>query len=396
MEVTARQARARRLAAHYLDRRLPAGELATAAGACGIQNSPPGAWETALFQRVEDCTLEGLRRALWEEKSLLQAWSFRGAPVVFPAGEEGTFLFPLAAREGENPWIYTRGISAALDHVGMDFASLLALVAQAARVLEEETVQSKEALDRRLAALVEEELPAGKRAAWNSSSCYDPSGRQTMGEAAVSFLLRPCAFLGLVVFGRREENTPTFTGFCRWMGRAPVPDPQGERELVRRFLRCYGPATQRDLAQWLGASPRQAKRLWDGVAEELAPVSLEGRKAFCLEEDLPLFAQGEEGNQLLLLGAHDPYLDGGNRDLLLPDKALQRQVWRTGANPGAVLRGGQVAGIWKSRSQRGKLALEVLPFVPLSPEEKRRLEKLGEAYGVFRQEPLTRFHFQEE
>ena len=66
------------------------------------------------------------------------------------------------------------------------------------------------------------------------------------------------------------------------------------------------------------------------------------------------------------------------------------------ANPGAVLRGGQVAGIWKSRSQRGKLSLEVLPFVPLSPEEKRRLEELGEAYGVFRQEPLIRFHVQEE
>ena len=44
----AAQVRAYRLAAHHLARPLPAGAFAQAAGVCGVQNSPPGAIETAL------------------------------------------------------------------------------------------------------------------------------------------------------------------------------------------------------------------------------------------------------------------------------------------------------------------------------------------------------------
>ena len=52
---------------------LPSGQIETAAGACGVQNSPPGAWETALFNRVEGCTLPELHDALYRRKTLLQA-----------------------------------------------------------------------------------------------------------------------------------------------------------------------------------------------------------------------------------------------------------------------------------------------------------------------------------
>ncbi len=121
MDITPEQVRAHRLRAHHLDRRYPASRILEAAGACGLQNSPPGGWETALFQRLEGCSLPLLRDALYRDRALLQAWSIRGVPLVFPAGESGVFLSPLLAREGECPWIYTRGITAALDFVGMSF-----------------------------------------------------------------------------------------------------------------------------------------------------------------------------------------------------------------------------------------------------------------------------------
>lgn len=106
-----------------------------------------------------------------------------------------------------------------------------------------------------------------------------------MGGAAVSFLLRPCSFASLVVFGRREENSPTFTSFRRWLGREPSPCPQGEAELVRRFLHCYGPAAPADLQAWLGSSPQQAKRLWSAAAEEMEPVRVLGRTRWALIRD---------------------------------------------------------------------------------------------------------------
>lgn len=102
MELSARQIRAHRLRAHHLDQKYPFGELLTVAGTCGLQNSPPGAWETAAFCRLSGCTLPLLQQALYQEKELLQAWSIRGVPLIFPTADSDVFLSPLAAQEGRN------------------------------------------------------------------------------------------------------------------------------------------------------------------------------------------------------------------------------------------------------------------------------------------------------
>ena len=236
MTVTGEQARALRLRRHHLDRPLPSGALVEAAAGCGVQNSPPGAWETALWNRVEDVTLPQLEQALYGEKTLLQAWSIRGVPLVFPTKDAGVFLAPLCARPGEEPWIYTRGITGALEALGLGFDDLLPLVESACACLDKETVQSKEALDRRLAGVIEPMLPPEVRPAWNAPSMYGQPDRQTVGGAAVSFLLRPCSFRGKVVFGAREGIYPTFTSPARWLGRPLPDDPDGARELVRCLL----------------------------------------------------------------------------------------------------------------------------------------------------------------
>lgn len=130
------QIRSHRIRAHHLDARRGRDFLLEAAGACGLQNSPPGAWEPALFNRIDGLSLDALRNELYEEKTLVQAWSFRGAPVVFPVSESGIFLHPLAAAPGEEPWIYTRGISAALDFLHMDFEEVFSYVREAAAYLD--------------------------------------------------------------------------------------------------------------------------------------------------------------------------------------------------------------------------------------------------------------------
>ena len=391
MTVTREQARAFRLRRHHLDRPLPSGGLVEAAAGCGVQNSPPGTWETALWNRVEGVTIPQLEQALYGEKTLLQTWSIRGVPLVFPTVDAGVFLAPLCAQPGEEPWIYTRGITGALDALGLDFDDLLPLVETACACLEGETVLSKEALDRRLAGVIEPMLPPEVRPAWNAPSMYGQPDRQTVGGAAVSFLLRPCSFRGKVVFGAREGIYPTFTSPARWLGRSLLNHPDGVRELVRRFLRCYGPTQVSDFQSWLGCSPRQAKRLWGGIEDELAPVELDGKRRWVLAEDLNLLSQGEEGEQLLLLGSHDPYLDLRDRELILPDKARQRQVWKTVGNPGAVLLGGRVIGFWTVRTRGDKLDAAVTLFEALEPTQRSRLEELAQGYAAFRGSALRKY-----
>ena len=57
MKIETENIRSYRLKAHHLEKKLPLSGLADAAGACGVQNSPPGAWETAMFNRLEGCSL---------------------------------------------------------------------------------------------------------------------------------------------------------------------------------------------------------------------------------------------------------------------------------------------------------------------------------------------------
>ena len=384
MELSARQIRAHRLRAHHLDQKYPFGELLAVAGSCGLQNSPPGAWETAAFCRLKNCTLPQLHQALYQKKELLQAWSIRGVPLIFPTADSDVFLSALIAQDGEEPWIYTKGIGLALDHLGMSFAELLPLVEEAAKYLEHHTIRSKEELDRVLAQLVAEQLPAQKQSLWNAPSMYGAPDRQTVGGAAVSFLLRPCSFKGLVVFGEREGISPTFTSPLRWLGHKLVPSAQGTAELARRFLHAYGPATPRAFADWLGSTPAQAKRLWQQIEEELEPVTAAGKKAFILQSDRESFRCADTEEALLLLGPHDPYLDIRDRAILLEDTAAQRQVWRTVGNPGVILKSGKIIGIWKTRIQREKLSVTTTLWQPLSAPEQRELERQMEGYASFR------------
>lgn len=385
------QIRSFRLRSHHLDRIYGRETLLEAAGACGLQNSPPGAWEAAIHNRIPELGGKELRDILEENKILLQAWSFRGVPVVFPAEERRTFLSALIPAEGE-PWIYTRGIGLALDALGLDFDYLLRLLLQVIPGLDHRSISGKNELDQMLAAWMEPFLPEEKRQIWNQPSMYGSPDRQTVGGAAVSFLLRPCSFMGQVVFGKRRGGSPEFTSAGRWLNEAdrepgqtdlPGPDGEASRCLVRKFLHCYGPSSPDLFGEWLGCSGKQARRMWNLAAEEMEPVSVMGKKKFFLREDRQiLFESPDFSRGPLLLSGYDPYLDQRDRQILQPDSRLRRKIWRTVANPGAVVTEGRVTGVWTARKKKDGLEVDISLWEP--GDSRRRLTELAEDYAAFR------------
>ncbi|TWH60187.1 winged helix DNA-binding protein [Desulfitobacterium sp. LBE] len=388
-EINSQTIRLFRLYTHHLDMRREKNCIPAIAGACGMQNTPPGAWETALFNRISDCSLGDMNGLLYTEKSLLQAWSFRGAPVVFPAGESDVFLSALVPEDSED-WIYTRGISGALDFLQMPFDELLGKLKQVMPWLDDQTIESKSTLDQALAAGMLPLLPFEKRDLWNSPSMYGAPDRQTVGGAVVSFLLRPCAFLGLVVFGERIGISPTFTSYKGWLGQKLNPGGDAVKKLMRKFLHCYGPTTPHALASWLGCSEKQARRMWEAVSAELEPVSVCGKKAFILSEDKDLLCSPPSPQrEWLLLGGHDPYLDQRDRHILLDDQALHKQVWKTVTNPGAILQSGEIVGIWTSKKKSKGIEVKMTLWKDRSAE-KQKIYDLVEEYVVFRQEKLLK------
>lgn len=395
-DISTMQIRSYRLHSHHLDAEYQKTDITTVAGACGLQNSPPGSWEVSLFNRVPGCSKAEMESLLYQEKSLIQAWSLRGAPVVFPAAESDVYLSALIAR-GDEPWIYTKGIRLALEFLQMSFDDLLEILKAVIHRLDGMTIVSKNSLDQTLAEWMLPLLPAGKRELWNQPSMYGSPEKQTVGGAVVSFLLRPCAFSGLVVFGERKGISPAFTSYNSWTGY-PLETAHllasGERnetetcrKLVRKFLHCYGPATVDLFISWLGCSGKQGRRMWDTVKEEIEPVIVSGRKAYILSEDRDrLFMLPSFTRELLLLGGHDPYLDQRDRFILQPDKALHSHIWKTVTNPGAIVYCGEIIGIWTGKKRSRGLEINMTLWKDIPGRDK--LGQLAERYAAFRQQKL--------
>ena len=105
--ITREEVRSHLFQAHHLV--TPADSLPEAAGVCGFQNSPPGTWLCAAFNRLRSCSAWQLQQELDEGRGIMQAWSLRGAPWIFPLHDAAVYLDALCVEEGES-WIYTNGL----------------------------------------------------------------------------------------------------------------------------------------------------------------------------------------------------------------------------------------------------------------------------------------------
>ena len=123
--------------------------------------------------------------------------------------------------------------------------------------------------------------------------------------------------------------------------------------------------------------------MWNLAAEEMEPVSVMGKKKFFLREDRQiLFESPDFSRGPLLLSGYDPYLDQRDRQILQPDSRLRRKIWRTVANPGAVVTEGRVTGIWTARKKKDGLEVDISLWEP--GDSRRRLTELVEDYAAFR------------
>ena len=199
--------------------------------------------------------------------------------------------------------------------------------------------------------------------------------------------LTPRAHLGIYeqrVVIPQWENTPPQTwpntGVLFWVYVTTA------REVVRRYLAAYGPATREEFARWFGmTSPAQAGRLIKGLDEEVAPVEVEGSHAWMLAEHVPEAEKAEPSGVVRLLPAFDHYVVAvpRNREAVLPE-VLKRRVYRPQCwlSPVVVV-DGRMEGVWSHERKGDRLVVEIEPFAE-QPEWVRRTAE-DEA------ERLTRF-----
>jgi hypothetical protein len=154
-----------------------------------------------------------------------------------------------------------------------------------------------------------------------------------------------------------------------WVGR-PVETEVDLTEIVRRFLRAYGPATPADVTTWSGVSG--IRTAFAGMADELTSYrDPDGRELFDLAA-LPI-VDGETPAPVRLLGRYDNlWLSHAQRDRVTPDPA-KRKRWM-GSNGGVaatVFVDGGLEGLWRT-SPSGTVDVEL--FRGLSRSERDELD----------------------
>jgi hypothetical protein len=323
--------------------------------------------ELQLTTRIDGITQQDVRDALWERRELVKAWTLRGTLHLHPAAElplwyaAGRAVSPSEPQElGE--WVEPKG------------ELHLALGQDDVKEIRDAVLDS---LDGR--CLLREELTA---------EVVRRVGVKAQGRVSSGF-----AFFGGAVLcqGPPQGSKITLARPDQWVERWEDLDEQESlREVCRRYLRTYGPATPKDFREWFTSpqfKPADSRVLFDSIANELEVVHVEGHDAFVLVGDTD-FPQSEMS--VRLLPEYDVYVMGfRERDQLVPEEA-RRQVAAHGRGkyegPAGVrflMIDGIAAGLWERKKRGKRIELQVTPSRKLTRAERAELDAEAERIGAF-------------
>ena len=290
LKVTRQQVMAFRRRAGALDERLPEGsESLRRAAWAGLQDSMPRAALLSLHARVQ-----GVEPSTWEHPSLAQLWGPRYQ--VYVVAKRDFALFTLARLPDNEKGRLRAGQMAERLHAHL----------------------------------------RGRRL----------TDREIGRALGIGNALRYAATTGTIAIRWGGARAPEV-----WTVAAAEIDPaDARRELARRYLHVFGPATAQGFARWAGISRRSAAEAFESLEGSLLPVRSPLGDEWLLADDEPAIrAPGTAAAAARLLPSGDAYflLDGAERELLVPRADQRERLWTPRVWPGALLVEGEIRGTWR-------------------------------------------------
>lgn len=351
--------RAWRVARQRLDERVPKRRLLDVVReVCGLHAQVQSSAELQAWARVDGVTADDVREALWERRTLVRTWAMRGTLHVLSADDLP--LYVAALRTHDRWW---KG--AWLRMIGHSADELRSILDAIHRSLGARPV-TRERLTEKVSAL------AG------------PWARERMG-SGWGEMLKPAAFAGSLVSGPPRGQNVTFVRPDRWLKAWVVPEPEEAwREIVRRYLRTYGPATREEFARWWGMQPATAGRILKASADEVEEVEIEGWAGWTLIGDVAAMRKARLRSPARLLPAFDVYVAGTRPEASLVDRRFEARVFRqAGWITPVVLIDGMVAGVWGHERRGPEVEVAVEPFGTPSAARRREVAEEADRLGAF-------------
>jgi hypothetical protein len=346
---------ARRLARHRLTEPLPRGTdpAAVAAATVGVHAQVLSAAEISAALRIEGGTRADVRRALWQDRTLVKTFGPRGTVHLLPAEHLARWMAALGAIPSRSP--FPDGVRMTPEETDV----VVAAIGEALRERELTVDELTEALGDLVGLWAVDPVMPAFQTMW-------PRWRQVTDRAA---------FAGVLCYGPDRARKVTYTHPRRWAGDlSPVDPDEAVSWLVAEYLRAYGPATAASFAQWVGAPATWAAERF-AAAPGLVPDELDGEPVWDLPDasyDVPSPAG------VMVLPYFDAFVVGSRpRHLLFPGPARDRALVPSGqaGNYPVLLVDGEVAGVWHQRRSGRRVAVTVEPLRRLSKVQVGLLEQ---------------------
>jgi Winged helix DNA-binding domain len=346
-----------RLDRQFLHARAPVGSMLEVAGSlCGARAQLPSTAELTLLARVADLRPGEVDQALENDRTLVKTW-IRNRLHVVPADDLPVYVAALRPRpEGPgDAWLRLRNITR---------QQYEAIIANVPRALDGRP-RTRESLADRVAEMGGPDLREAVLFSWGG-------------------VLKQSARFGDLCFGPPRGRNITFVRPDRWLRRTIHADPEPSgRQLVRRFLGAYGPATVVDFGHWI-EDPTRGRALMRAAADEVSEVEIDGRRALALTSDLPQLTAARLRPGVRLLPAFDQYVTSAYPRASIISAERVRHVFRQqGWISPVLLVDGRIAGTWSHESSDAAVRIEIKTFAPLRPRARTMLRAEAQRLAAF-------------
>ncbi|MFG1607516.1 DNA glycosylase AlkZ-like family protein [Actinoplanes sp. NPDC049265] len=321
----------------------------------GVQEYTPGSMRVALAARTS---------ADLEDRRLVMVWAARGAPHLHrrrDLWDLARALWPVSDADA-TARIQSNQIR---DGMRLGIAAFTATAEANRRVVTRSMARGE--VSTRVSKLVPEAL---------TYFCKSCDARHIAGNVWQHAGLAG----GLRVESRGKDAT--LGPIKDWPG---VPERnEGFDRLIRLYLRMLGPAGPLEVGKYFGSSTAEMKKVWP---DDLAEVSVDGRKAWLPADAVADLTTATAASGVRFVPPMDALLQSRDRDLVVPDKKQQKEVWRTLGNPGVLLVDGTVAGVWRAKmAGQKRVDLTVTTFGTLGAKVRKAVDaesaQVARARGV--------------
>jgi winged helix DNA-binding protein len=330
---------------------------------CGVQAQIMSAAQLQLWARNPAITPAMVNDALWQKRSLVKTTLMRQTLHLVPSDE-----FPLYVAAQRK----TRARAVL-------------------RVMARMKITPDEAEG--LSSLILEVLDAGPATHSAIAAAVRPkvSKRVRAWMDRIWSIVRLPIAEGQICYGYGEGNQATFIRTDHWLtGQKPVDESHAQKELLRKYLSAYGPATIKDFAHWAGISMVDARALRPLLDAE----TIEQHGMLVLRKDLKsLTAAPSSESSVHLLPYFDVYLLAHAVKKHFLEARFYKRVFRNqGWISPVVLIDGKIAGVWTYKLSRQTVEIEIELFSRIGRSARAQIELRAHALaGLFERAPSLSF-----